>query len=345
VHFEELDPDSIREAINQRQSFQALLEIEADLTRRFAGSMRYAERGGHTYLLRRRGKSRSDTSLGPKNPENDALLERFQVGKLERQGKVDGLRKQIEARRKLILAYGLGRMPTVSARILRQLNAVGWLGTKLVVVGTNALYAYEAAAGVRIMGGALATLDIDILHDVRRRVSLGGMGIPDKGLVGVLRQVDGSFSPLRPNGYRASNKDGFLVDLIEPFRGNRMLQKPSALSAHQDDMQAVSIEGLAWLVNAPKMEAVVFDERGLPLRMVTVDPRVFALHKAWLSQRADREPVKRRRDAIQATLAATLARDYLGLSFDASDLTALPAELRDASDSLAFDDQGDVGPW
>lgn len=38
------------------------------------------------------------------------------------------------------------------------------------VVGTHALYAYETSAGVRIVPGALATQDIDLLWDARRRV-------------------------------------------------------------------------------------------------------------------------------------------------------------------------------
>ncbi|WP_201221746.1 GSU2403 family nucleotidyltransferase fold protein [Halochromatium roseum] len=39
------------------------------------------------------------------------------------------------------------------------------------------------------------------------------------------------------------------------------------------------------------------------------DPRAFAFHKAWLSQRMDREPVKKPRDLAQAFAVARLIRD------------------------------------
>jgi Nucleotidyltransferase len=41
-------------------------------------------------------------------------------------------------------ALGLGRMPTIAARILRELDREGLLGAHIIVAGANALYAYEA---------------------------------------------------------------------------------------------------------------------------------------------------------------------------------------------------------
>ena len=76
------------------------------------------------------------------------------------------------------------------------------------------------------------------------------------------------------------------------------------------------------LIHAP------LDERGYPARIVAIDPRAFALHKAWLAKRADREPLKTQRDLEQAKVAASIARTYLGLSFDERSLTALPVALR-----------------
>jgi hypothetical protein len=42
--------------------------------------------------------------------------------------------------------------------------------THFRVVGTHAVYAYEAEAGQRVIPGAIATQDIDFLWDVRKRV-------------------------------------------------------------------------------------------------------------------------------------------------------------------------------
>jgi hypothetical protein len=44
-------------------------------------------------------------------------------------------------------ALGLGRVPLMNARIIRALDKSGLLGAGIRVVGTNAIYAYEAIAG------------------------------------------------------------------------------------------------------------------------------------------------------------------------------------------------------
>jgi Nucleotidyltransferase len=57
----------------------------------------------------------------------------------------------------------------------------------------------------------------------------------------------------------------------------------------------VQIEGLDWLQNSPPFDAVAIDEKGGPVRIVAPGPRVWAVHKLWLSRRADRQPIKRHR--------------------------------------------------
>jgi hypothetical protein len=72
----------------------------------------------------------------------------------------------------------------------------------------------------------------------------------------------------------------------------------------------------------------VTDERGGPLRVVTTDPRVFAAHKFWMSQRADRDPAKRKRDEAQARAVAQLVAQYLtNLPYAADELRMIPREL------------------
>lgn len=84
-----------------------------------------------------------------------------------------------------------------------------------------------------------------------------------------------------------------------------------------------------------------------PLEMSVPDPRSFAIHKAWLSSREDREPIKRKRDAEQAKLVAGLMRERLPhVRFDAHDLTALPAALCRSAESIlatASDTTGSTG--
>ena len=134
-----------------------------------------------------------------------------------------------------------------------------------------------------------------------------------------------------PMKIRAANKDGFLVDLIMPLAADPMRPATrNTVGVETDDLAAVEIEGLQWLVNSPKVEAVVIDERGYPLSCVSPDPRCFALHKRWLSERADRDPLKRVRDREQAVSVAQLvAAEMPHLRFDDPALGAMPRILRD----------------
>ena len=185
------------------------------------------------------------------------------------------------------------------------------------------MFAYEVQAGVQIERGLIATADIDLLYDARRHISLAVSGLSSEGLIGLLKKVDGSFVPARPRGFRAVNRDGYLVDLIRPEAKDVFRDRlPTALSDVPDDLEGAAIFGLAWLINSPRLEAVALDERGYPARLVAIDPRAFALHKAWLSRREDREPTKAARDLDQAKAAASIATRYSSKSFEARPLGA-----------------------
>ncbi|AZO41776.1 hypothetical protein EJ076_12145 [Mesorhizobium sp. M7D.F.Ca.US.005.01.1.1] len=108
---------------------------------------------------------------------------------------------------------------------------------------------------------------------------------------------------------------------MRPRSGSRV----GKLLKADDELVAVEIAGLAWLENTPAFEAIAIDEKGGPLRLVVPDPRIFAAHKFWVSKRADREPIKRRRDLAQAQAVAGLTTQYLKhLPYEASELRALP---------------------
>lgn len=169
----------------------------------------------------------------------------------------------------------------------------------------------------------------DLLYDARRHISLAVAGLATEGLIGLLKKVDTSFAPLRPKAFRAANRDGYLVDLIRPEAKDVFRDRlPSALSNLSEDLEGVAIFGLAWLINSPKLEAIAIDERGYPVRLVAIDPRAFALHKACVSRREDREALRAARDLEQAKAAATIAVNYLRRPFDSPELSALPNALR-----------------
>ncbi len=232
-------------------------------------------------------------------------------------------------------ALNLGGMPLLGARIVRAIDDAGLLGNGLRIVDTNAIYAYEAAAGVQVDPGITATLDIDLLMDARRRLRMfADEGVQAGSLIALLRKVDRSFERT-PEPFRARNATGYLVDLIKPMPKPPWRSEREEIGPSADDLAAVSIDGPGWLENAPLFETVVIDERGGPLRFVASDPRVFAAHKLWMSTRPDRDPVKRGRDAAQAAAVGALTGRYLThLPYDAKALRMIPRRLFEQASGL-----------
>ena len=329
----QLDHESLRDAVDARDRFDLFREARRDARHSYGGSMKFERRGDAEYLIRRPHGSSTRKSYGRRTPETEETLRKFLVGKAEVQDRFAALRQQLNDRARILRARGLGRVPLMAARIMRKLDDMNWLGTSLIVLGTNALYAYEAKAGVRIEAGLLATSDVDVLSDARRRLDLSGE-VNGTGLVGALRSVDRSFrkTPHRP--CTAANREGYMVDLLEPLdHGGIMREEGARLSDHPDDLVATTTESSRRLLNTPNFEATAFDEVGLPVRIVTIDPRMFALQKQWIVENdSTRDPLKRTRDAEQARITATIVTQHLGLSFDDTALSGLPGSFRDLSD-------------
>jgi hypothetical protein len=330
-----------RQLIDTQQVFDTWRQTHQEAKRRFTGSMRWGKRIGTEYLLRKIGQT--ETSLGRRSVETERIYKAFMNGRVENRDRLEGLAKRLDELAPVNRAMGLGRVPVIAARILRACDEAGLLGEHLTIVGTNALYAYEAAAGVQTQSDLVASADIDLLYDARRHLGLAFTGVHTRGLIGLLRGVDTSFAPIRPRSFRAANRDGYLVDLIRPEAKDALRDKSKpALTDLPEDMEGAAILGLGWLLNSPKMDVVAIDERGYPTRMVVIDPRAFALHKAWVSSREDREPVRAKRDFQQARAAAIIATRYLRRPFESPELDALPRSLRELAPKIGDGNNDDA---
>lgn len=327
--FIEFNNDQRRELVNTRQRFQSLRNA---LQREFGyrGSMVWDETGGRSYLLRSyydETGQRRQKSLGPRSAETLALKSKFDTERAEAIASRKALDEVVARQAAVNRALGLGRVPMMAAKIVGLLDKRGLLGNGLRIVGTNALYCYEAACGVAIDSGVTTTEDIDLLFDARRTLRfIGDVDIPSRDLVDLLKLADRSFRQTK-QAFRAENNDGYLVDLIKPQTNPPWAQTAAAIGG-QSDLQAIEIEGLAWLQNTASFEQVVINEKGQPFRMVSPDPRAFAIHKFWLANRLGRDPLKRERDKQQALVVARLVQSYLPhLPFDASELRMIPLAI------------------
>jgi hypothetical protein len=328
-----LNGQQVRQLIDMKQLYETLLQAEAEEARNFKGSMSWKRVHGREYLYRKRAEEWK--SMGPRSKETEHAFSQFQHGRAVLKARIESLKDQIEIMAPICRAMRLGRMPSISARILRRLDAQGIIGHGLTVVGTHALFAYESLVSAHFESEHVATADIDLLFDAGASLKLVAPELKQSGLIGQLRRVDRSFAAA-PGSFRAANNDGFLVDLIMP-QAKDPSRSPSRrrIGETTEDQAAAEIEGLAWLQNSQAISEIVVDERGYPVRICVPDPRAFAVHKAWLSRRPDREPGKRRRDLAQATAVAELVRAHLpNLPFDNEALQAFPTEICSQSLSL-----------
>lgn len=327
MNFPELSLDQRRQLVDVQQRFEVWRAADRAFRESNKGSMAWKHVGGKQYLYRIVDR-RTQKYIGPRSPEMERLKNDYMASRTANRARVTKLRKGIEGTAAINRAMALGRVPRIAAQVLRALDRDGLLGDGLYVVGTHALYAYEAKSGVIFEPELLATRDLDRLADVRSRLVLA---IDDKkrnGILSTLQKADKSFE-VQGDLFRAVNDDGYFIDVIRPMQNNEALAEEYDLGG----LVPVGIDGLKWLVNCPRFEATAIAEDGLPVWLSCIDPRAFALHKLWVSTQENREAIKRRRDAVQAAAVAQVAV-LLGMKFDAKELSALPATLLDGWQKL-----------
>jgi hypothetical protein len=308
----ELPADAMRQYIDASSVFSAYEEATAEAAK-VRGGM-YWHKGPptapeDTYLVRT-STTGGETSLGPRSAENERIYEDFQQRKELAQQRLAGLKDAVTKHKRLNRALRVGRVAPIIVDLLNRLAASN-LGEHFRVVGTHALYAYESAAGVRFDDGALATRDIDLLWDVRKRVAFAtALSRIDSSMLGVLRKVDPTFRIRNSQKYTAVNKDGFEVDII---RREQVADDPHPirLSEVEDDFWVAQAPRAQELLNSAPFSTVIVATNGDMARMNTLEPMAFVRFKQWMSSVPDRDPLKRRRDALQATAVETVVREHL----------------------------------
>jgi len=334
MRFRELTAEQRRQLIDAQQAFRAWHEANHEfrhgyppIYQGYRASMRWKRVAGKEYLYR------GDKSLGPRSPETERIKTEYTEQRTKLRARLTRLENRLEEMRPVNRAMGLGRVPNIAARVLRKLDSEGLLGGHLYVAGTHALFAYEARSGVLFSGELTATTDIDFLRDVRQRFTFLMRDVSERGVIGLLKQVDDTFE--KTASFRAENADPYLVEIIRPQRKDEAMKPNLKITPADGDLEPAAIDGLQWLLNAPKFEDVAVGEDGRPLLISCIDPRAFALHKLWLSEQPTREGLKRRRDLLQAQAVAAVASRLLGLKFEKRFLSGLPKALADGAKELA----------
>lgn len=309
-------------------------------SRPFRGGMHWKKIRGREYLYRYRDRYGHGQSLGPRAPRTEQIFREFARERRELATRRATQRRRLTEQARFCRAAWLPRVPQVAARLLGRLEHHAW-GQNLVVIGAQAVAAYEFAAGAFIESSPAA----DIMADARDRLILAtDRELEAAQLMALLRQADRSMAPVDGDDFGAVNRNGYLVQVIKP-EGPRSWEKGAALPSPQGAPGPGETGHLPYLIASPKFSQVVIGKDGSPVTMVVPDPRAFALHQLWLSRQADRDGAQRARDRALALAVAELIWRYLPqYHFFSAELRLFPEEIvrRAGKSAESFDFPGDL---
>lgn len=323
--FTQLTENQLKNLINTEQIYSVYREALIK-SHDYRGGMTWKTVNGTDYLYRLLDRKGNARSLGPRSEKSEVIYKEFIDGREKIRERLASLKSKLDEQARMNKALRIGRCPAIVAEIARVIDLSGLMGKGIEIIGTNALYAYEAMAGVAFLQENLETEDVDLLFDSRARISLLAPedDLTDDGIMGMLRKVDSSFQITESLNFRAANKNGFLVDLIRQTPNPPWDNKPSGLG--KKDLVAVDIWNMKWMLSMPKVTQMVISQDGQPFMMSVPDPRAFALFKFWLSESDERDPLKKGRDRNQAIAVRDLITKLLPqYPLDKNQLKAFPA--------------------
>ena len=206
-------------------------------------------------------------------------------------------------------------MASAAGAILREADRRSLLGTKLIVVGTNAMPAYHIEAAGMIREIPDETQDCDLAW-TGTELEEGRQPIWD-----MLKAVDSTFTINTERSFQARNAKAYEVEI---------LAAPSRIGTifRTDRPMPIPLPEQEWLLNGRFVDHVVVCRDGQPARIVAPDPRWFAMQKLWMAEQPKRNALKRPKDRRQATmLLDAVAQAMPQYPLDSSFEAGIPGDL------------------
>lgn len=317
-----------RQLQNLLQFYETWKEVSGSLAK-LPGGMYWRVINSKEYLYKYATNAgiKQSTSLGPKTPETEAIAEGFQQAKKDLQERLEAVERRIRTLAPIMRVLNLPGIDETAGRILRALDQADYLGRNVLVIGTYAMTAYEMTAETRFAEGFDATEDLDFTI-VADPANPGDSDFPRRLLL-TLKEMDKSFLVSPSSSNTVVNKGGYRVDLLVSNDLAAAMQralpwKPEAL------------EGQEWLAMGTPVRQILIDFDGWPARVSAPDPRYFALHKLWLSQRPKRiREGKAPKDAAQGRMLLKAIRECMPhYLVDDEFSRSLPDALRQCLDAF-----------
>lgn len=315
-----LSDEQLRGLVNAGQLYDAWKDVMVELSQ-MPGGMYWRVINSREYLYQyatTAGKQQTKY-VGPKTHGIEEKYRDFQQAKKDLEERCQGIEKRIK---ELAPAWRALRLPAIDGtggKILRAFDLDSSVRQSMLVIGTYALRAYEVEAASVFAAGMDATEDLDFTLVFNQ--SNVDPDLPRRLLL-ILKEVDSSFIVAPSSPKTVVNKNGYKVDLlIDTASAQQMASarpwKPEAL------------DGQEWLARGNPVKVVLIDFQGWPVAISAPDPRYFALHKLWLSERRGRPAAKATKDKNQGEALLKVVRGHMPhYPMDDSFLAGLPDPLR-----------------
>ncbi len=289
--------EQLRTLINLRQRYEAWIEAERGL---FAMpyDLRRKTVAGKDYLYEIVDRRGNGKSLGRWNDELEAKFEAYHADKVEAKTQRDGAKPVLQESSRLYRALRLPLLSSDAGPILREADTRNLLGSHLLIVGTNAMVAYSIEAAGQILGAPDETEDFDLAWAARKADEAS------ETVWQMLKAVDPTFTVNTERNFQARNSKAYEVEL---------LVAPSlvATMSRNDKPRPVPLPEQEWLLLGKAVDQVVGCRDGTPARIVAPDPRWFALHKLWMSEKENRNPLKRPKDRKQGIALLNVVKETM----------------------------------
>ena len=305
-HFYEYTALQIKQKHNSKMLYTSYLETLQRYNLQFRYKVLWQKhKDGYQLLAKENLKTGKREYLGRRDEKTEKIAADFRTSKQKIKERLKELKEKLKRDAKLNKLEDIARAPRELIALLRKINELN-LDDKLIVIGTNSLYAYEAKAGIMIEESHLATHDIDILNRKDKGVSFMFNALhQDTSALEFMQTIDKTFyqSPNVP--YRFINNEGVWIELITPC------SKGDIETRFMSDVIPLDMKGMQWLENARLFQVTIIGLDGKSANITTIHPLEFAVYKHWLAQQEDRDYLKHIRDSEQSKLVTNIIFEYM----------------------------------
>ena len=166
MSYTQLTEEQHKQLINATQAYQAMQSFTS-AAHAYRGGMIWRRQSGAEYLVKT-SPDGSQRGMGVLSPETERIAEAFHRNKSRAEERLKASKQRLEQEARLNRALRIGRCPNLVIEILNRLQKAD-LAQHFMVIGTNALYAYESGTGVVFNSSITETRDLDILWNSSKR--------------------------------------------------------------------------------------------------------------------------------------------------------------------------------